>query len=59
MMMRIVSFFGFIFCFLKLLNNLASSKPNQYFRESPYDHEVTRKVKRYASEIDKFRYFSL
>jgi hypothetical protein len=26
-----------------------------YLRESPYDHEVTRKVKRAASEIDKFR----
>lgn len=26
----------------------------QYLRESPYDHEVTRKVKRAASEIDKF-----
>ena len=28
------------------------------FRESPYDHEVTRKVKRAATEIDKFRYIS-
>ena len=28
-------------------------------RESPYDHEVTRKVKRAATEIDKFRYFQL
>lgn len=25
-----------------------------YLRESPYDHEVTRKMKRAASEIDKF-----
>lgn len=27
---------------------------NPIFRESPYDHEVTRKVKRAATEIDKF-----
>ena len=26
-----------------------------YLRESPYDHEVTKKVKRAATEIDKFR----
>lgn len=26
------------------------------FRESPYDHEVTKKVKRAATEIDKFRF---
>lgn len=27
---------------------------NQFFRETPYDHEMTRKVKRAATEIDKF-----
>lgn len=26
-----------------------------YLRESPFDHEVTKKVKRAATEIDKFR----
>ena len=26
-----------------------------YIKESPYDHEVTRKVKRAMTSIDKFR----
>lgn len=35
-------------------DDVDSQGKNQIFRESPYDHEVTKKVKRAASEIDKF-----
>lgn len=34
---------------------VSEESKNPYLRESPYDHEVTRKVKRAATEIDKFR----
>lgn len=33
---------------------ILANKVSPYFRESPYDHRVTRKVKQAASEIDKF-----
>ena len=31
-------------------------KASNILKESPFDHEVTRKVKRAATEIDKFRF---
>lgn len=37
------------------MNDNEEGRKDAVFRESPYDHEVTRKVKRAATEIDKFR----
>lgn len=36
------------------MNDNEEGRKDVVFRESPYDHEVTRKVKRAATEIDKF-----
>ncbi len=52
-----------IFLLLKVYHlrceNLNFTSKLPMLRESPYDHEVTRKMKRAATEIDKFRYLLL